>query len=311
MTLPIPLVHVGIDIAKLTLELDLGGCSSSLPNTPGGHATLVRQLRAIPGAHVVCEATGGHERAVVAALQAARIPVSVLNPARARQFARATGTQAKTDPIDAAVLTAFGAALRPAATPPRTPIEAKLTAYVVRRGQLIAMRVAERQRAEACLDSVLAKTFVRSLRHLEKAISTVELLVKALVDQTAPLAERVRRLDEIVGVGFLTAVSVLAALPGLGTLGRGQTAALAGLAPYNRDSGSASGKRRICGGRSAARESLYMAALTASRSNPILKAFYDRLIAAGKAPKIALTAVMRKLVTLMNHLLKNPNFHLV
>ena len=311
MPLPIPPVYVGLDIAKLTLELNLRRRSASLPNTPGGQAALVRRLQAVPGAHVVCEATGGYERAVVAALHAAQIPVSVLNPARARQFARALGTQAKTDPIDAAVLTAFGGALRPEATPARTPSEAKLAAYVTRRGQLIALRVAESQRAEACLDPVLAKTFVHALRHLEKAISTVERLIQTLVGQTAELAERVRRLDAIPGVGLLTAVGVLAALPELGTLGRGQAAALAGLAPYNRDSGTASGKRHICGGRSDARQSLYMAALTASRSNPILKAFYDRLLAAGKPPKLALTAVMRKLLVLMNHLLKNPDFSLV
>lgn len=311
MTCPIPPVYVGLDIAKLTLELNLRRRSSGLPNTPGGHATLIQRLRAVPGAHVVCEATGGHERAVVAALHAAQIPVSVLNPARARQFARATGTQAKTDPIDAASLTAFGVALQPEATPPRTPTELKLTAYVVRRGQLIAMRVAERQRAEACLDPVLAKTFVRSLRQLEKALVALDLLIETLVEANAELAGRVRRLDDIAGVGLITAVSVLAALPELGTLKRGEVAALAGLAPYNRDSGSSTGRRHISGGRSAARESLYMAALTASRSNPILKAFYDRLVAAGKAPKVALTALMRKLVILMNHLLKNPDFHLV
>ena len=311
MPLPIPSVYVGLDIAKLTLELHFRNRSSPLPNTLDGHATLVQRLRAVPGAHVVCEATGGHESAVVAALHAAQVPVSVLNPARARQFARATGTQAKTDPIDAAMLTAFGVALQPEATPPRTPTEAKLTAYVIRRGQLIAMRIAENQRAEACLDPVLARMFVRSRRHLEKTLAALELLIQTLVEETAELAERVRRLKAIAGVGLITAVSVLAALPELGTLSRGQAAALSGLAPYNRDSGSSAGQRHISGGRSAVRESLYMAALTATRFNPVLKAFYDRLVAVGKAPKVALTAVMRKLVIFMNHLLKYPNPNLV
>lgn len=308
MTPPIPIVYVGLDIAKASLQVDLLGTSLNLPNTPSGHSMLLRKLAAVSGAQVVCEATGGHERAVTAFLQGAQIPVSVINPARVRQFARAKGTHAKTDPIDAQVLSAFGSALAPELTPARTPTESKLAAYVTRRLQLISMRVAETQRAEACLDPVLAKAFVCILRYLENAIAKIDLLIKNLVRENARLSQQVGRLEEITGVGLVTAVSVLAELPELGTLTRGQAAALAGLAPYNRDSGRSNGKRRISGGRSQLRRGLYMAALSASRNNPTLKVFYDRLIAKGKPSKVALAAVMRKLVVLMNHMLKNPAF---
>jgi transposase len=303
-------VYAGLDIAKATLQLHLQGRSYDLGNTPGGHAQLIRRLAAFPGIQVICEATGGYERAVVAALHAASVPVSVINPARVRQFARASGELAKTDPIDAAMLTAFGQAFAPAPTPPRTPTEIKMAALVARRVQLLELRVAEAQRAETCADAELRRLFTPWLAQMEKQIAKVEALIEALLKAEAPLAEQVQRLDDIVGVGRLTAVMVLATMPELGTLNRRQAAALAGLCPYNRDSGQWAGKRCISGGRAQVRRALYMAALSASRSNHLLQPFYDRLIAAGKSAKVALTALMRKLIVLMNHLLKNPNFSL-
>ena len=303
-------VHAGLDIAKASLQLHLQGKSFDLPNTDEGHAQLIKRLAALPGVHVICEATGGYERAVVAALHAARVPVSVINPARVRQFARASGTLAKTDPIDAAQLAAFGRAFAPAPTPPRTATEIKLAALVTRRAQLIELRVAESQRADTCADPELRRLFTAWLAQVEKQTAKVEALIEALLKEQSQLAGQVQRLDDIMGVGRLTAVMVLAAVPELGTLNRGQTGALGGLCPYNRDSGQWAGKRCISGGRAEVRRALYMAALSASRSNPVLKPFYDRLIAAGKPAKVALTAVMRKLLVLMNHLLKNPNFSL-
>ena len=304
------LVHAGIDIAKASLQLHLQSKSYDLPNTPAGYAQLIKRLETVPGVHIICEATGGYERAVVAALHAALIPVSVLNPARVRQFARASGHLAKTDPIDAAVLSAFGQAFAPAPTPPRSAVEIKLAALVTRRAQLLELRSAETQRADTCADAALGKLFTAWLTQVKKQIAKVEALIEELLEAQEALASQVQRLDDIMGVGRITAVAVLAAMPELGQLNRGQAAALAGLAPYNRDSGNWAGQRHIGGGRAEARTALYMAALTASRSNPLLKAFYDRLIAAGKKPKVALTAVMRKLIVLMNHLLKNPNFSL-
>ena len=303
-------VHAGLDIAKASLQLHLQSKSYDLPNTPAGHAQMIKHLVAVPGSHVVCEATGGYERAVVAALHAARVPVSVLNPARVRQFARASGQLAKTDPIDATVLTAFGRAFAPEPTPVRTPVEIQMLALVTRRAQLLELRIAEEQRADTCAEPALRKLFTAWLVQVQKQIVQVEALIEELLRSETNLAAQVQRLDDIVGVGRLTAVLVLATLPELGQLNRGQAAALAGLCPYNRDSGKWAGKRCISGGRAEVRRALYMAALTASRSNPLLKAFYDRLIAAGKPAKVALTALMRKLIVLMNHLLKNPNFSL-
>jgi transposase len=303
-------VYAGLDIAKASLQLHLQSKFFDLPNTAAGHAQMIKRLAAIPGVHIICEATGGYERAVVAALHAATIPVSVINPARVRQFARASGELAKTDPIDAAVLTAFGLAFAPEPTLPRTATELKLAALVTRRVQLLELRVAEVQRADTCADLDLCKLFTPWLAQMEKQIAKVEALIEALLKAQAPLADQVQRLDGIMGVGRLTAVMVLATMPELGQLNRRQAAALAGLCPYNRDSGQWAGKRCISGGRAEVRRALYMAALSASRSNHLLKPFYDRLIAAGKPAKVALTAVMRKLIVLMNHLLKNPNFSL-
>jgi transposase len=306
----IPSVYAGLDIAKASLQLHLQSKSSDLPNTPAGHTQLIKRLAAVPGIHVICEATGGYERAAVAALHAAQVPVSVINPARVRQFARAKGQLAKTDPIDAAVLTAFGQAFAPAPTEPYTAVEIKLAALVTRRAQLLELRVAEEQRADTCTEPALRKLFTTWLVQVQKQIAKVEVLLEELLAGQATLASQVQRLDDIAGVGRITAVTVLATMPELGHLNRRQAAALAGLAPYNRDSGKWAGQRRIGGGRADVRRGLYMAALSASRHNPLLKPFYDRLIAAGKPAKLALTAVMRKLIVLMNHLLKNPNFSL-
>ena len=305
-----PTVYAGLDIAKASLQLHLQSQSYDLPNTAAGHAQLCQRLAAVPGVHVVCEATGGYERAVVAALHTAALPVSVVNPARVRQFARASGQPAKTDPIDAAMLTAFGHAFAPDRTVAHTATEMKMAALVARRGQLLQLRVAETQRADTCQEPALRKLFTAWLAQVEKQITKVEALITELLARETKLAEKVRRLDAIVGVGHITAVTLLAEMPELGTLNRRQAAALAGLAPYNRDSGNWSGHRCISGGRAEVRRGLYMAALVASRCNHLLKPFYQRLIAAGKPAKVALTAVMRKLIVLMNHILKNPNFSL-
>ena len=303
-------VYAGLDIHKATLQLHLHRRVYDLPNTPAGHAQLLKRLALVPCIHVVCEASGAYERAVVAALHLAGIPVSVINPARGRQFARAAGELAKTDPIDAAMLTAFGQALQPQPTPPRAEREIKLAALVSRRAQLLELHVAERQRADAATDAALQKLFARWLAQVEKQITKVEALIEQLLEEHVVLKSQVERLEQITGVGRITAVSVLAALPELGQLNRRQAAALAGLCPYNRESGQWVGQRCISGGRSEVRRALYMAALSASRRNKQLKEFYDRLMAAGKPAKVALTAVMRKLVILMNQLLKNPNFSL-
>lgn len=300
-------IYTGLDIAKLNLQLHLAGRIHDLPNTATGHRRLCKLVAAQPGGHVICEATGGYERGVVAALQAAKVPVSILNPARVRHFARAQGQRAKTDNLDAAVLTAYGQALQPKPTAPRTKQEQQLTELVRRRVQLLDALVAQRLQAQPLTLPVLQRQAKSLIRRLEQDIQQIEAQLQALRTQAPALDQRAQKLETIKGVGALTALGMLAELPELGTLNRGQAAALAGLAPHPRDSGQWHGRRTIGGGRPQVRRALYMAALVAARSNHQLKAFYQRLRLAGKPAKVALTAVMRKLVVLMNHLLKSPS----
>ena len=303
-------IHVGLDIAKLNLQLHLAGRIQDLPNTAAGHRRLLKLLAVQSGVHVVCEATGGYERDVVAALHEAKVPVSVLNPARVRHFARAQGQRAKTDNIDAAVLTAYGQALQPKPTAPRSEQEQQLTELVRRRVQILEILVAQRLQSEHLTVPALRRQAQSLVRRLEREVKQIEAQLQALRTQAARLDERVQKLEAITGVGTITALGVLAELPELGTLNRRQAAALAGLAPHPRESGQWHGRRTIGGGRAPVRRALYMAALVAAHSNRQLKEFYQRLRAAGKPAKVALTAVMRKLIVLMNHLLKNPNFAL-
>jgi transposase len=303
-------IHTGLDIAKRNLQLHLAGRFHDLPNTAAGHRRLLKLLAARPGVHVVCEATGGYERDVVAALHQATVPVSVLNPARVRHFARAAGQRAKTDLIDAAVLSAYGQALQPKPTVPRTEQEQQLAELIRRRVQVLEILVAQRQQIERLTVLALRRQGQSLVRHLERDLEQIEAQLRELRTQVAALDARVQKLEAITGVGTLTALGVLAELPELGTLNRRQAAALAGLAPHPRESGQWHGRRSIGGGRAPVRRALYMAALVAARSNRHLKAFYQRLRAAGKPAKVALTAVMRKLIVLMNHLLKNPSFAL-
>lgn len=301
-------IYTGLDIAKLNLQLHLAGRIHDLPNTAAGHRRLLKLLAALPGIHVVCEATGGYERDLVAALHEAHVPVSVLNPSRVRHFARATGQRAKTDHIDAALLSAYGQALQPKPTAPRTEDEQQLAELVRRRVQVLEILVAQRQQAERLTVSALRRQAASLVRRLERDLAHIEEQLQTLRTQTALLDQRVRKLEVITGVGTITALGVLAELPELGTLNRRQAAALAGLAPHPRESGQWRGRRSIGGGRAPVRRALYMAALVAARSNRLLKTFYQRLRGAGKPAKVALTAVMRKLIVLMNHTLKNPNF---
>ena len=298
-------VHTGLDIAKATLQLDLQGRGHTLPNTAAGHRQLVKLLRAVPGAHVVCEATGGYERAVVAALQAAAIPVSVLNPALVRHFALAQGQRAKNDPLDTRVLTAYGAALRPAATPLPDTALAELRGLVQWRGQLVEQRNALRNHAEHATLDFVKKRLNKLKTHLDQQMEAVEMEMAAALERAPQWQAPVARLEALDGVGRLTAVSVLSQMPELGRLNRGEAAALAGLAPWTRQSGPWEGQRHIGGGRAAVRRALYMSAVALARmKESTLGKFYARLRAAGKPAKVALTAVMRKLLVQMNHELK-------
>jgi transposase len=305
-----PILYVGLDVAKSSLQLDLTGKSHSLTNDAKGHAQLLKLLGPHPGAHVVCEATGGYEQPVVRVLHAATQPVTIVEAGRVRHFAKAKGLRAKTDPIDAGVLSAYGRTFEPPATPPPSPTQARLSQLSHRRLQLIDTRIAETNRAAHYTDKFLLRQTRQLQQLLEKQIAACDCAIAELIAADPDLKFRAQRLDAIAGVGAVTAAAVLAQIPELGKINNNAAAALAGVAPFNRDSGDQTGNRHIAGGRKTLRCALYMAALSAVQFDPILKAFYMRLRAAGKKPKVALVAAMRKLIILMNRLLKNPQFQL-
>ena len=298
-------VYAGVDVAKATLQLHLQGRQSELANTPEGRRQLFNQLQNVPGVHVICEATGGYEQAMVKVLHQAKIPVSVTNPAQVRAAAQARGQRAKTDPIDAEQLTDYGQRYQPKATPPTSATQDQLVALTQWLKQLIHGQAMAKTQAEHHQQPFVRRQHAKLMAHLQSQIKSVEKQIEALLNQDAPLQQRVNCLDDIQGVGPRTAWMVLAHMPELGQLNRQQVAALAGLAPWTRDSGTMKGMRCIGGGRPEVRLALYMAALSAARSNPVLRTLYKRLRAKGKLGKVALTAVMRRLLTYMNHQLKD------
>jgi len=303
-----PPVYLGADVSKLTLEL---GCPrlilpASIPNTPAGYRTLIKTLVRRPApVHVVCEATGPYHRGFVAALHEAKIPVSVVNPRLPRDFARSRGQLAKTDKIDALLLADYGRTMQPAPTPKPDAQMTLLDDLVTRRSQLVEDRAREKTRLQQTSNVEALASLKLHLRHLDGQIEKLLERIAEVVKSTPGLRAKVARLVEVQGVGALTASALLAALPELGTLSKNEVTALAGLAPFNRDSGAFRGTRSIRGGRGEVRRALYMAALSASRCNPILQAVYQRLRAAGKAHKVALVAVMRKLLVHLNSILKS------
>ena len=311
-TKPTP-TYLGLDIAKRTLELSAHPALTqrAYSQDAAGHATLVAALRQVAGPiQIICEATGGYEHDLLDALHAAQVPVTLVNPRQVRDFARARGLLAKTDRLDAAVLAEYGRVFQSAPTVARTAAQQRLTQLVTRRQELLEMITQEQHRAEHHHDNFVTKKARSLTATLRRHLTQLEAEIAALEKTDAPLAEQVRRLTGIQGVGQRTAWLMLAALPELGTLRRGQAAALAGLAPYNHDSGPQRGQRHIAHGRPLARRALYMAALVAARFNPVLRPFYQRLRAAGKPGKVALVALMRKLAELANLLLKCSSFQL-
>lgn len=307
-----PILHIGADIAKDTLQLDAAHlqCPAQVPNSPAGIHSFIQALTQIKDAtpHVICEATGGYERRLCDALHQAGIAMSLITPSRVRFFARALGQEAKTDALDARVLSRYGQQIRPAPTPVPAPGQQELKELVTRRHQVQDLLVAEKNRAHTHQLAEVKDAARELCEFLEKQIAQLDERITAFIDKEAQIKLKAARLCQLQGVGKVTASGILAMLPELGSLSRGQIAALAGLAPRNRDSGAFSGRRTIGGGRSQVRRVLYMAALSASRMNPKLKPLYDRLVKAGKPPKLALAAVMRQLLCVMNSLLKNPNF---
>jgi transposase len=298
-------VYVGVDVAKAHLDVAWAEESWRVTNDAAGRSALVQRLSQSGGSvQVICEASGGYERGLLQALHGSAIKVSLVQATRVRQYARASGIWAKTDSIDARLLCRFGQAIRPPATLPPKPQQDKLRELETQRRHLSRLLVAQKNRSAQLTQNTLIK-LSKSLRHqLKKQIDTIDLLIEQLIAQSHELSAKAQKLTAISGIGPRTAALLLAQMPELGELNRREAAALAGLAPFNRDSGTARGKRAIFGGRRAVRNGLYMAALEAARHNPILANFYQRLRSAGKPPKLALTATMRKLLIVLNSALK-------
>lgn len=298
-------VYVGLDIAKGYLDLAVEKQAQRFANNSAGQRELLKWLKQWGApVQVICEASGGYERAVVHALQRKAVAVSVIQATRVRHFARAAGILAKTDTIDARVLARFGAAIQPPPTTAPEPAQEALRELESQRRHLSRLLLMEQNRSAALSQSSVRALSNRLIAQIKKQILALDLLLKCAIEQSEPLRAKAQKLTAITGVGPRTAALLLAQMPELGKLNRREAAALAGLAPFNRDTGTLRGTRHIFGGRRALRSGLYMAALVATRHNPILAAFYRRLRTAGKPSKVALTATMRKLLLALNSSLK-------
>ena len=298
---------VGIDVAKHSLDvcvLNEDRCFT-LTNDVDGFRRLLDQLPAAGDCLVVMEATGGYQHRVVGALVAAGHTVTVVNPRQVRDFARGLGILAKTDRLDARVIARFGQHANPRPVEMGSEKQVELRELVNRRRQLIELRTAEQNRLETTTTKIVRKNVRHLVEQLAKQIRQLEETIGELVQNEPELSSKAALLETVPGVGPVTITSLLVDLPELGRLNRRQVAALVGVAPFNRDSGKFHGRRAIWGGRAAVRSVLYMAALTAQRFNPLIRAFAQRLQAAGKPFKVVLTACMRKLLVILNTMLKN------
>jgi transposase len=296
---------VGIDVAKAQLDIALrpSGERWTVPNDANGVTTLVERMQTLQPTLIVLEATGGLERMVTSALATAGLPVVVVTPRQARDFARATGQLAKTDALDARALAHFADVIRPTPRPLPDAQTQELRALLGRRQHLIGMRTAEQNRL-AGVSERLTKDITAHIAWLNAGIATLDDDLETLLRASPLWRENDDLLQSAKGIGPVSAHTLLLELPELGTLTRQQIAALVGVAPLNCDSGTLRGKRTIWGGRAHVRTVLYMSTLVATRFNPQIKTFYQRLLAAGKVKKVALTACMRKFLTILNAMLK-------
>ena len=294
-------VFVGVDVSKATLDIathPTAQCWQS-PNDAPGIRDLVQRLRQLRPALLVLEATGGYEQPVAAACAAAGLPVVVANPRQVRDFAKATGQLAKTDTIDAAILALFAARVQPAVRPlPEADVQ-MLDALLTRRRQLLEMLTAEKNRLEHARLPI-RRSITTHIRWLERRLQDVDDDLDTTIQQSPIWRAKEDLLRSVPGIGPVISRTLLGELPELGALSRKQIAALVGVAPLNRDSGTLRGRRLVWGGRAPVRAALFMGALVAARHNPVIRGFYLRLRAAGKPPKVALTACMRKLLIILN-----------
>ena len=299
-------LFVGIDVSKARLDVAMRPSAEklSVSNDEAGFQALVQRLSELRPALIVLEATGGLERNITGALGSAQLPVVVVNPRQVRDFAKATGQLAKTDRIDAEVLARFAEAVRPPLRPLRDEVSLELRALMARRRQITEMIVAESNRLSGASRSV-KKRIDAHIRWLEAELGRADKDLDQAIRQSPIWHEHEDLLKSVPGIGPIISRTLLAELPELGTLNRKQIAALAGIAPFNRDSGTFRGRRGIWGGRATVRAVLYMAALVASRRNSVIREFYKRLREKGKAPKVALVACLRKLLTILNAMIKH------
>jgi transposase len=302
-----PPVFVGIDVSKDRLDVHLRPSAEAFAVARNGEGlqNLVVRLAALRPAVIVLEATGGFEITVAAALAGAGLPLVVVNPRQIRDFARATGRLAKTDSLDAAAIALFAERIRP--EPKAVPDQAarQLTELVARRQQIVEMIGAESNRRRQARDKRLIKRLDAHLAWLQKELTGIETDLDQAVRESPVWQAKQNLLKSVPGIGPTTARTLLAQLPELGALDRRRIAALVGVAPINRDSGRFRGRRMIAGGRAAVRNVLYMATLVASRYNHKIKAIYQRLVTAGRPKKLALVAAMRKLLTILNAMLRD------
>jgi transposase len=298
---------IGIDVSKGKLDVCVlpGGELRTFDNDSEGIAKLVAWLQQLRATRIVLEATGGYERPALYALQDASLPVALVNPRQVRDFAKGIGQLAKTDRIDASVLAQFAKLLNPAPSEKTSEKHRELEGLVLRRRQLIALLVAEQNRSHQTNDPFVQKTLKHVANALERQIRAVEGRIARLLQNDDQWKTKLDILLSTPGVGQATGMTLLAELPELGKLNRQQIAALAGVAPYPRDSGASRGQRSIWGGRRSLRCVLYMAALSARRCNPLIRAFAARLHAAGKPYKAIQVACIRKLLVVLNTMLKN------
>ncbi len=297
---------VGVDVSKDKLDVAVlpDGGRWSVGNNEEGIPSLVESLKGLAPTLIVLEATGGLEILATASISSAGLPVAVVNPRQARDFAKATGKLAKTDAIDAKLLALFAQRIRPEPRPIKGEDQQEFSALLARRGQLINMLVAEKNRLSSSPKAI--RTDIKEhVGWLEKRIKESDCNLEKLVKKSPVWREKEVLLRSVPGVGPVLSLNLLGGLPELGDLDRKKIAALVGVAPLNCDSGKSRGKRFVWGGRADIRSKLYMGTVVAIRFNPVIEAFYKRLLAAGKKPKVAITACMRKLLTILNAMIKN------
>lgn len=302
-----PKVSVGIDVSKNTLDIAVheSGETWSSSNDSSGCAALASKLKQLKATSIVLEASGGYHTLLTATLAHANLPVVAVNPRQTRDFAKATGQLAKTDRLDCRVLAHFAAAIDPPVRPLKSEETQHLEALLARRRQIVEMLVAEKNRLANHRDRAVVEDLQAHIAWLERRLKASDDELQRVLKNSPAWRERDQLLRSVPGVGPVLSLTLLAQLPELGQLNRREIAKLVGVAPFNRDSGQWRGNRHIWGGRATVRGPLFMATLCAIRINPTIKFFYRRLIAAGKAPKVAIIACMRKLLTILNVMTKS------